>query len=318
MRVRTMIDDLSLPAIAAPMFLVSGPELVVSACRSGIVGALPSLNQRTAEAYEQWLEFIAEGIALGPLPGVRKVGPVAVNLNVHKTNPRLEDDLKITLRHKVPIVITSLGAVKEIVQAIQQYGGIVFHDAISIRHAEKALQAGVDGIIAVTAGAGGHGGTLNPFAFLSELRQLTDKTLILAGAISSGRQIAAAQIAGADMVSLGTSFIATQESRAQQAYKEMLTRVSAADIVYTPKISGVNANFIRQSILCNDIDLDAYEGHGSANMVDETSPTSKAWRDIWSAGQGVGAIGDIPGVSELIGRMRKDYEPFSRANLGAK
>ncbi len=313
MSVQSLLDTLSLPVIAAPMFLVSGPELVIAACRSGVVGGFPSLNQRTAESYEQWLDTIAEGLAQGPFPGVKHNGPVAVNLNVHKTNLRLDADLKITLRHKVPVVITSLGAVKEIVQAVHDYGGLVFHDAISLRHAEKALDAGVDGVIAVCAGAGGHGGTLNPFGFVYELRRMTDKAVILAGAISTGRQVAAARIAGADMVSMGTAFIATTESRAQQAYKDMLTRSSAGDIVYTPKISGVNANFIAQSIRDNGIDLVNYAGHGPADMAAETSDEGKAWRDIWSAGHGVGAIRDIPGVAEMVARMRQDYDPIARA-----
>lgn len=313
MPARMLLDRLSLPVLAAPMFLVSGPELVISACRSGIIGGFPALNPRSTEEYEQWLDDIAEGVAQGPYSGVDQVGPIAVNLVVHKTNKRLDADLEVTLRHKVPVVVTSLGAVKEIVQSVHEQGGLVFHDAISLRHAEKALAAGVDGVIAVCAGAGGHGGTLNPFAFLAELRRMTDKTIILAGAISTGRQIAAARIAGADMVSVGTAFIATQESRAAPAYKAMLTTTSADDIVYTPKISGVNANFIGQSIRDNGIDLAAHKDHGPADLAAETSPTSKAWRDIWSAGHGVGAIRDIPTAAELITRMQATYRPFAHA-----
>ena len=300
-------DGLALPAIAAPMFLVSCPRMVVAACRSGIVGAVPSLNQRTAEGYEQWLDEIEEGLAVGPLPGVARVAPFAVNLNVHKTNLRHEVDLAITVKHRVPLVITSLGAAKEVVDAIHEYGGHVFHDVISIRHAEKALAAGVDGVIAVAAGAGGHGGTLNPLPFLYELRRLTDKTLILAGAISTGQQIAAAIVAGADMVSMGTRFIATEESEASAAYKTMLTQVSANDIVYTPKLSGVNANFIKQSLIENGIDLAKMDDHGPASMEQELGPNSKAWRDIWSAGQGVGAVRDIPPIADLVARLRSEY-----------
>ena len=300
-------DRLSLPAIAAPMFLVSGPRMVVAACRSGIIGGIPSLHQRTTEGYEQWLDEIEAGLAAGPLPGVAHVAPFAVNLNVHKTNLRHDADLAITVKHRVPVVITSLGAVKEVVDAIHEYGGHVFHDVISIRHAEKALAAGVDGVIAVAAGAGGHAGTLNPLPFLYELRRLTDKQLILAGAISTGQQIAAAIVAGADMVSMGTRFIATQESDASENYKKMLTQVSASDIVYTPKLSGVNANFIMPSLRENGIDLAALGDHGPASMEEELGPNSKAWRDIWSAGQGVGAVRDVPTVAELVARLRSEY-----------
>lgn len=302
-----MIKRLSLPVIAAPMFLVSGPEIVIAACRAGVVGAFPTLNQRTTEGYVHWLEQVEEGLALGPEAGVKQLGPHAVNLIVHKTNPRLEPDLKVTVDHRVPIVITSLGAAKEVVGAVHSYGGLVFHDVISIRQAEKALAAGVDGIIGVCAGAGGHAGTMNPFALLYELRRLTDKTLILAGVISTGEQVAAAIVAGADLVSVGTRFIATRESMASTAYKEMITRSNAADIVYTPKISGVNANFISQSIIDAGLDLATLQHEGPIDMGVELGPESKAWRDIWSAGQGVGAIRDIPPTTELVRRMRTEY-----------
>lgn len=307
MNAQQLIDNLALPVISAPMFLASGPEMVIAACRSGIVGAFPSLNQRSAAGYEAWLEQISAGLEQGPLPGVPRVGPYGVNLNVHKTNKRMDADLELTVKHKVPVVITSLGAVKEVVQAIQSYGGVVFHDVVSLRHAEKALDAAVDGVIAVTAGAGGHAGTLNPFAFLYELRKLTDKKLILAGAISTGRQIAAALMAGADMVSMGTRFIATQESPANAEYKEMLTAAAAGDIVYTPKISGVNANFISQSLLANGIDLKQLGDHGPADMGVELGEDSKAWRDIWSAGHGIGAVHDIPAMADLVNRLRREY-----------
>jgi nitronate monooxygenase len=298
---------LSLPLIAAPMFLASGPELVIAACRSGILGAFPALNQRSSDGYRQWLEQIEAALAPGPLADVAQNGPHAVNLVVHKTNQRLAADLQITVDRRVPLVITSLGAAREVVQAVHAYGGLVFHDVISVRHGEKALAADVDGIIAVCGGAGGHGGTLNPFAFLHELRQLTDKTLILAGALSTGRQIAAAQVAGADLVSMGTRFIGTQESPAAEAYKQLLLRTSAADIVYTPKITGVNASFIASSLRDNGIDLQTTGAHGAVDMAEELGSHSKAWRDIWSAGHGVGAVRDLPPAAELIRRMRREY-----------
>jgi nitronate monooxygenase len=302
------IQRLSLPAIAAPMFLVSGPELVVAACRAGIIGAFPALNQRSTAAYQAWLEQIEMALASGPLPGVAKLGPHAVNLVVHKTNHRLQPDLQVTVAHQVPVVITSLGAAREVVSAVHDYGGIVYHDVISIRQAEKALAANVDGIIAVCAGAGGHAGTLNPFAFLHELRRLTEKTLILAGAVSTGAQIAAAIVAGADLVSMGTRFIATGESLSSAAYKEMITHSVAADIVYTPKISGVNANFIAASLRNNGIDLATHVHEGSIDMAVELGPEGKAWRDIWSAGQGVGAIRDVPATAELVRHLKAEFD----------
>jgi nitronate monooxygenase len=289
------------------MFLASGPELVIAACRAGIVGAFPALNQRSTEGFEQWLHQIETALASGPSEGVARLGPFAVNLVVHRTNQRLQEDLRVTVAHRVPIVITSLGAAKEVVSEVHEYGGLVFHDVISMRQAEKAVAADVDGIIAVCAGAGGHAGTLNPFAFLHELRELTDKTLILAGAISTGQQIAAAIVAGADLVSMGTRFIATRESLAAEGYKQMITRSVAADIVYTPKISGVNANFMTQSIRDNGIDLATYGHEGSMDMATELSADSKAWRDIWSAGQGVGAILDLPATPVLVGHLKAQF-----------
>ena len=297
-----------MPAIAAPMFLSSGPDLVIAACRAGIVGAFPALNQRTTEGYAQWLSQIEEAVAQGPLAGAYSVGPHAVNLVVHKTNRRLDADLKVTIEHRVPLVITSLGAAREVVDAVHGYGGQVFHDVVNLRQAEKAVASGVDGIIAVCAGAGGHGGTLHPFAFLHELRQLTDRKLILAGAISTGAQIAAALIAGADMVSIGTRFIATRESQSSDAYKQMILKTRAAGIVYTPKISGVNANFITQSLIDNGIDLERLRPHGEVDMGAELSSDGKAWRDIWSAGQGCGAIDDIPAAADLIERLRIEFD----------
>ena len=289
------------------MFIVTGPQLVIAACRSGVVGALPSLNQRSVDGYERWLEAIAEGLQEGPVPGVREVAPFAVNLNVHKTNARHDADLALTVKHKVPIVITSLGAVREVVDAIHEYGGTVFHDVISLRHAEKALAAGNDGLIAVTGGAGGHSGTLHPFSFMYELREMTDKLLVLAGAVSTGQQIAAALMAGADMVSMGTRFIATHESQAKEAYKDMLVEARAGDIVLTSKLTGVNATFMAQSLAQNGIDLARMGEHGPASMEVEMAPTSKAWRDIWSAGHGVGAIKDSPSMAELVSRLRAEY-----------
>lgn len=301
------ISQLRLPLIVSPMFLVSGPDLVVAAARSGVIGAFPALNQRSSAGYEHWLQQIAQGLREGPLAGCDRVAPYAVNLIVHGSNRRLQADLELTLRYRVPIVITSLGAVHDIVLRIQDHGGVVLHDVTSVRHAEKALEAGVDGLIAVCAGAGGHGGTLNPFAFVAELRQLTDKQIVLAGAVSNGAHIAAAIAAGADLACAGTRFIATRESMASAAYKQMLLNSSAKDIVYTPRISGIPANFLRPSLEANGIALDAPDMHGAVDLGKELDHEGKAWKDIWSAGHGVGSLRDIPPASVLCARMEAEF-----------
>lgn len=288
---------LQVPAIAAPMFLVSGPDLVVETCRAGMVGTFPALNARTTAGYEEWLTNIE-----GRLAGT-DAAPYGVNLIVHKTNERLQADLAATVRHKVPLVITSLGAVADLVQAVHSYGGLVFHDVISVRHAQKAIDAGVDGIIAVAAGAGGHAGTLSPFALVPEIRQIFDGVIILSGAMSTGAHIAAARAMGADLAYLGTRFIATRESMAQAEYKQMLTRNVAAGIIYTPAISGVNANFMRESIQAAGLDPDNLTSHGKMDMGSE----AKVWKNIWSAGHGVGSIADIPATAELVARLKKEY-----------
>ena len=289
---------LKLPAIAAPMFLTSGPDLVVEVCRSGLVGTFPALNQRTSEGYAAWLDEID-----GRLAALPDAAPYGVNLIVHKSNPRLAADLDITVRHKVPLIITSLGAVRDFVDAVHSYGGLVFHDVISRRHAEKAAEAGVDGIIAVSAGAGGHAGTLSPFALVPEIASFFPGMIVLSGAMSTGRHIAAARMLGADLAYLGSRFIATREALAPQAQKEMMVGARAADILYTPAISGVNANFMRQSIAAAGLEPDDLVAHGALDMQNE----ARAWKTVWSAGQGVGSITDIPGAAELCARLIAEY-----------
>lgn len=313
-RAQSLINALSLPVIAAPMFLASGKESLVAACRSGIIGCYPALNQRSTEGLDQWLYDVEAAIAEGPVPGVDAVGPLSINLVVHKSNARLRADLDVIVKHRVPVVITSLGAIPDVIQAIQSYGGIVFHDVISVRHAEKALAGGVDGIIAVCSGAGGHGGTINPFPFVQELKALTDKPIILAGAISNGRQVAAAVVAGADLVSMGTRFLAVSESPVGQGYKDMVVSSKAADIVYTPRLSGIHANFLKPSIEKAGVDLAQLAApeniqFGGENRTDVRAETgaAKVYVDIWSAGQGVGAISSIPDIAELVGTMRADF-----------
>lgn len=294
---------LSLPAIVSPMFLVSGPALVTACCKAGLVGTFPALNQRSTESYEAWIDEI-EG-ALAPTDA-----PYGVNLIVHGSNLRLKADLEMTVKRKVPLVITSLGAVKEVVDAVHSYGGLVFHDVVNRRHAEKAAEAGVDGIIAVCAGAGGHAGTLSPFALVSEIRSVFSGTIALAGAMSTGAHILAARAMGADLAYLGTRFIATKESMAQEGFKEMIVGTSASDILYTPAISGVNANFLRPSIVAAGLDPDNLPAHGKMDMNNE----ARAWKNIWSAGHGVGSIKDVPTVAELAARLQDEYEA-ARAGL---
>lgn len=288
---------LKAPIIAAPMFLASGPDLVVETCRSGLIGTFPALNQRTTEGYEAWLVEIA-----GRLHG-QEHAPFGVNLIVHRTNARLEADLKITVQHKVPLVITSLGAVREVVDAVHAYGGLVFHDIISRRHAEKALEAGVDGLIAVCAGAGGHAGALSPFALIPEIRAFFQGPVILSGAMSTGAHVAAARMLGADFAYLGTRFLATREALAAQGHKDMIVAAEAKDILYTPAISGVNANFLVPSIERNGLDPQNLPAHAKLDMASE----AKVWRDVWSAGQGVGSIHDVPSAAELGARLIAEY-----------
>ncbi len=282
---------LKLPLIAAPMFLISNPTLVRACCQAGIMGTFPALNQRTTAGYADWLRELAD--TLGP-----EDAPYGVNLIVHKTNSRLEADLKVTVDHKVPVVITSLGAVRDVVDAVHSYGGLVFHDVINTRHAEKAIDAGVDGIIAVCAGAGGHGGTLSPFALSHEIRQIFDGTLIVSGALSTGAHMAAVRAMGADLAYMGTRFIATAESPAPAAYKQMVLGATAKDIVYTPAISGIWANFLAPSLQAHGLDTEALKATPEIN-VDEELGQTKAWVDIWSAGQGCGAIQNLPTVNDL-------------------
>ena len=295
---------LSIPAVAAPMFLVSNPDLVVECCRAGIIGTFPALNCRTSDGYEAWLVEIRERLDRIERDTGRPTAPFGVNLIVHKSNPRLEADLALSVKHKVPLIITSLGAVKELVGTVQGYGGLVFHDVINLRHARKAAEAGVDGLIAVCAGAGGHAGLLSPFALIPEIRQFYPKTILLSGVMSTGRHVAAARMLGADLAYLGTRFIATRESMAPAGFKDMIVETNAADIVYTAAISGVHGNFLRPSVDAagaTDIDLAA-----TTKQLD-LNHEKRAWKNVWSAGQGVGSIVDCPTTAELCARLTGEY-----------
>ncbi|WP_422910372.1 NAD(P)H-dependent flavin oxidoreductase [Pseudomonas sp. MAC6] len=294
---------LRLPVVAAPMFLVSNPQLVLACCNNGIVGSFPALNQRESSGFKDWLEEIEAGRS-------DTAAPYAVNLIVHGSNPRLQADLAICVEQRVPIVITSLGAVKEVVDAVHSYSGLVFHDVTTRRHAEKAAEAGVDGLIAVAAGAGGHAGTWSPFALIAEIRQFFDKTLLLAGCLNQGHEILAAQLLGADLAYLGTRLIATQENAASPAYKQMILDAKAADIIHTPAVSGVPASFMRQSLELAGYDLKQLQNKGEVNYGEKLKPMdeeAKAWKTVWSAGQGVGNIRDLPSVEQLITRLDNEY-----------
>lgn len=302
---------LRLPVVAAPMFLVSNPQLVLACCNSGIVGSFPALNQRDSSGFKDWLEEIEAGLDAN-------AAPYAVNLIVHGTNPRLQADLAICVEQRVPIVITSLGAVKEVVDAVHSYGGLVFHDVTTRRHAEKAAEAGVDGLIAVAAGAGGHAGTWSPFALIAEIRQFFDKTLLLAGCLNQGHEVLAAQLLGADLAYLGTRLIATQENAASAAYKQMILDAKAADIIHTPAVSGVPASFMRQSLELAGYDLKQLQNKGEVNYGEKLKPMdeeAKAWKTVWSAGQGVGNINDLPSVEQLIARLDSEYRAALKQSL---
>lgn len=290
---------LRVPVVAAPMFLISGPDLVVGTSNAGAVGSFPALNQRTSQGYRDWLDEISGRLA-------PDAAPFGVNLVVHRSNPRLDADLTITIERKVPLVITSLGLNRDLIAAVHAYGGLVFHDVTSLKFAIKAAEAGVDGLIAVTYGAGGHAGLISPFAALQEIRKVFDGTLLLGGAISTGRQVAAARLMGADMAYMGTRFMATAESMAVERQKRMILDANAADIVYTPAVSGIPGNFLRESLAAAGKDPDDLTPPGALNFG-AGSGDIKAWRDLWAAGQGVGAIDDLPQVAELVARLASDY-----------
>ena len=302
------IKDLSLPAIAAPMFLISGPELVVECCKNGIVGTFPALNQRTSEGFEEWLIEIKSELEKFETETGKKPAPFGVNLIVHPTNPRLEADIKLCVKHKVPIVITSLGAVSMVVNAIHSYGGLVFHDIIKKRHAEKAKEAGVDGLILVAAGAGGHAGTINPMTLVAEIKKFFDKTIILSGCISTGRDIASALQMGADLAYMGTRFINAKESKAPEEYRQMIIDAGANDVVYTAAVSGVHANFLGASLKAAGLTEEDLKKDTKIDFGKELDTEAKAWKTIWSAGQGSAMIDETLSVSVLVDELKSEFK----------
>jgi len=301
------IKDLSLPVVAAPMFLISGPTMVIECCKNGIVGTFPALNQRTSEGFEEWLIQIKTELKQFEEETGKKAAPFGVNLVVHPTNPRLEADVKLCMKHKVPLVITSLGAVSMVVDAIHSYGGLVFHDIIKKRHAEKAAEAGVDGLILVSAGAGGHGGTINPMSLIAEVKKFFNKTILLSGCISTGRDIASALQMGADLAYMGTRFINTKESKATDEYRQMIIDAGANDVVYTAAISGVHANFLAASLKAAGITEEDLKKDVKIDFGKELNTEAKAWKTIWSAGQGVTSIENVLPVSELVASLKDEF-----------
>lgn len=306
----SFLGKLKLPVVAAPMFLVSGPRMLIENCKNGVVGTLPALNQRSSEGFEQWLMEITQSLSEFEATSGKAPAPFGVNLIVHDTNPRLQADLELCVKYKVPLIVTSLGAVPELVDTVHSYGGLVFHDVTTRRHAEKAAEAGVDGLIAVPAGAGGHAGTLNPFALIQEIRSFFDKTLLLAGCMDSGSDIAAALQMGADMAYMGTRFINTEESQAVPEYKQMVIDCGSDDIIYTAAVSGVPASFMAPSMKENGYDLALLRSPDKVDYGEKLKPASdeaKAWKTVWSAGQGCAGIKDVVPVGKLIQRMHDEF-----------
>jgi len=304
----SFLGAMRIPAIAAPMFLVSGPKLVIASCRAGVAGTFPALNARPASQLDDWLTQIDAALSMQrrehpALP----CAPYGVNLILHASNNRLEEDLATIVRHRVPFVITSLGHPGEVVKAVHAYGGLVFSDIVHAYHARKAAAAGVDGIIAVASGAGGHAGTQSTISLIREIREFWDGVLIASGSISDGASIRAVEVLGADFAYMGTRFIATQEAMAQPDYKQMVVDCGPSDIVYTDAISGTNANFLWPSLARAGFErAELVQGHGKAHLHD-MADEARAWRDVWSAGHGVANIHDVPTVAELVDRLEAEY-----------
>ncbi|MGE5622914.1 MAG: NAD(P)H-dependent flavin oxidoreductase [Bacillota bacterium] len=310
-RLPAVLQNLSLPVIGSPLFIASGPALVKAQCKAGIVGSFPALNARPAELLDTWLtEIQAELAAYKEANPGAKVGPIAVNQIVHQSNDRLAHDVEVCVKHQVPIIISSLRAPpKEMLDAIHSYGGIVLHDVISIRHAQKALEAGVDGLILVAAGAGGHAGTLSPFALVGEVRKFFSGPVALSGSIATGDAILAAQAMGADFAYIGSRWLATKESNVDEAYRQAIIESSAADIVYTNLFTGVHGNYLKKSIVAAGLDPDnlPVADKSKMNFGSGGNSKAKAWRDIWGAGQGVGLMDDVPSVAEVVERLQAEY-----------
>ncbi|WP_442947225.1 NAD(P)H-dependent flavin oxidoreductase [Noviherbaspirillum sp.] len=307
---KNLDGKLDLPVIASPLFIISNPDLVIAQCCAGIVGSFPALNARPQEELDKWITRIKRGLAdyQAANPG-RKVAPFAVNQIVHHSNTRVDADMEVCVEHKVPVIITSLRSPAALVDKVHGYGGIVLHDVTNVRHAKKAIEAGVDGLILVCAGAGGHAGTLSPFALVNEIRTFYNGTLALSGSITNGSAIYAAQAMGCDLAYIGTRFIATREANASEEYKGMVIGSAAADIVYTPYFTGVPGNYLKPSIARNGLDPDNLPSADPSKMNFETGHNKpKTWKEIWGAGQGVGNIDAVEPAADVIARMKEEYE----------
>ena len=307
------MKNMSLPVIGSPLFIISNPDLVIAQCKAGVIGSFPALNARPAELLDQWLERITRELAeyKAANPNV-EVAPYAVNQIIHPSNDRLAHDMDVCAKYKVPMIITSLSAPTEIVPRVHDWGGVVFHDVINVRHAKKAIEAGVDGLILVCAGAGGHAGTQSPFALVQEVRKFWDGPIALSGAIATGKAVLAARALGADFAYVGTRFIATKEANADQRYKDMIVGSGAEDIFYTPYFTGVHGNYLTKSITGSGLDPNNLPARDKSSMS-FGSTTVKAWRDVWGAGQGVGTIDDILPAGEIVERMRREYREAKAA-----
>ena len=309
-----VLQNMSLPVIGSPLFIISNPKLVIEQCKAGVVGSMPALNARPAELLDEWLAEITETLAAYNKANPDKpAAPFAINQIVHKSNDRLEHDMQVCAKYKVPIVITSLGAREDVNQAVHSWGGVVLHDIINNKFAHKAIEKGADGLIAVAAGAGGHAGTKSPFALIQEIRQWFDGPLALSGSIASGGAILAAQAMGADFAYIGSAFIATHEARAQDAYKQAIVDSNSDDIVYSNLFTGVHGNYLAPSIRAAGLDPDNLPESDPSKM-NFGGDAKKAWKDIWGCGQGIGAINAVTGTAELVGKLRREYEE-ARARL---
>jgi len=312
-----ILQNLALPAVGAPLFIISHPPLVIEQCKAGIVGSFPALNARPQEQLDEWLAEIKETLDAHTAANPdAPAAPFAVNQIVHRSNDRLDHDLEMCVKHKVPIVITSLGARPELNDAVHSYGGIVLHDIIDNRFAHKAIEKGADGLIAVAAGAGGHAGTLSPFALIQEIRQWFDGPLLLAGAIARGESILAAQALGADLGYIGSAFIATKEARAVDGYKQMIADSSSDDIVYSNLFTGVHGNYLKGSIENAGMNPDELPESDPSKMS-FGSGTTKAWKDIWGSGQGIGAIEEVQSTADMVARLKREYSEARNRLLGS-
>ena len=315
-----LAERLRIPVIGSPLFIISGPELVIAQCKAGIVGSFPALNARPASQLDEWLAQITEELAAWDAKNPDRLSaPFAMNQIVHKTNDRLEHDVEMAVKYKVPITITSLGAREDVNQAVHSYGGVVLHDIINDRFARKAVEKGADGLIPVAAGAGGHAGHLSPFALIQELREWFDGPIALSGSIANGAAILGAQAMGADLAYIGSAFIATQEARAVEGYKDMIVASRGDDIVYSNLFTGVHGNYLRPSIEAAGLDPDnlPVADPSKMNFGSGGNQKAKAWKDIWGCGQGIGAIKHVPTAGEFIDRLAAEYEA-AKASLAAK